>query len=76
MTIETNYNIGDEVWGESLGVPNMIKIHCFTIEVKKDKAPSILYVGMDKRGNLYRAYEQMLYPDIVECLDAIKHIQR
>ena len=39
MTIETKYNNWDEVWRESLVVPNMINIQCFTIEVNKEKAP-------------------------------------
>ena len=58
MTIETKYNIGDEVWiANILRTPIKVKIYGIVAEVKGNKVLIDYYVGFSKDGCKLRKEE-------------------
>ena len=66
MTIETKYNIGDEVWGIWENKPTMFKIKKIII-VKDDIKTQIQYVST---GNIY-LFQDEIFPTKEELLKSL-----
>ena len=71
MTIETKYNIGDEVWLMVLGRPKKGQIGAMTIWVLGDGDVELKY-SVEKSGFWYQRYESQLFPTKEELLKSLK----
>jgi hypothetical protein len=72
MTIETKYNIGDEVWVEWITIPTKMVVE--SIEFRKDEnTESIWYfvVNIYDRRECYDANESELFPTKEELLKSL-----
>lgn len=72
MTIETKYNIGDEVWVEFFMKPTRMVVE--SIEFRKDEnTESIWYfvVNINDRRECYDANESELFPTKEELLKSL-----
>lgn len=72
MTIETKYNIGDEVWVEFFMRPTRMVVE--SIEFRKDEnTESIWYfvVNINDRRECYDANESELFPTKEELLKSL-----
>jgi hypothetical protein len=72
MTIETKYNIGDEVWGEWYMEIIRFKVTCISIIVEGN-TPSILYDLEDTQDYINGASmtEEYLFPTKKELLKSL-----
>ena len=74
MTIETKYNIGDEVWGVPNGVPIKIPIKRVFIKVYKNDI-RISYefdnIEINDPDRIYRLPEYMVFPTKEELLKSL-----
>lgn len=70
MTIETKYNIGDEVWLMALGKPKKGKIGTISIGVLGDGDVKLKY-SVEKIGFWYHRYENQLFPTKEELLKSL-----
>lgn len=73
MTIETKYNIGDEVWGIPNGKPVKFTIERIYIKVHKVRGISISYEFDDIDGydRTYRLQEDWISPTKEELLNSL-----
>lgn len=68
MTIETKYNIGDEVWCTNIfGTPCQLKVYGAVIEILGDRIFTSYYVGTDGKSTtlekdrlLFHSKEELL----------------
>lgn len=70
MTIETKYNIGDEVWFMALSKPKKGEIGTISIWVLGDGDVELKY-AVEKSGFWYHRYENQLYPTKEELLKSL-----
>lgn len=70
MTIETKYNIGDEVWFMGLGNPKKGVIKTITIGVLGDGDVQLKY-ALEKSGFWYHRYENQLFSTKEELLKSL-----
>lgn len=70
MTIETKYNIGDEVWLMVLGTPEKVVIKTMTIWVFGDGDVELKY-AVEKSGFWHQRYESQLFPTKEELLKSL-----
>jgi hypothetical protein len=70
MTIETKYNIGDEVWFMALCKRKKGVIKTMTIWVFDDGDIEIKY-SVEKSGFFYHRYENHLFPTKEELLKSL-----
>ena len=70
MTIETKYNIGDEVWFDSLDFDKSAKICHIIINVFIDGYTSIEY-GLENRGYYWKRNEHEIFPTKEELLKSL-----
>ena len=70
MTIETKYNIGDEVWFQTLGVNYKAEIINIRVDVFSNKEPIIHYI-LHSNGYLYERHEEELFPTKEELLKSL-----
>lgn len=73
MTIETKYNIGDEVWVHNIFTKDIIKgkVLSFTITAAGKCTSIIYYVTSDKWFNPCSFQEQLLFPTKEELLNSL-----
>lgn len=72
MTIETKYNIGDEVWVEFFMRPTRMVVE--SIEFRKDENTESLWyfvVNIIDRRECYDANESELFPTKEELLESL-----
>lgn len=69
MTIETKYNIGDEVWFFAEGEPCNMEILAISVEKYKDNC-FIRYMLSDN-GFPFELYEQDLFPTKEELIKSL-----
>ena len=68
MTIETKYNIGDEVWVANIfSEPIEVKVYGIVAEVKDSNVLIDYYVGFNKNGRSLRK-EELLFATKEELL--------
>lgn len=68
MTIETKYNIGDEVWVANVfREPIKVKVYGIVSEVKDSNVLIDYYVGIDKNGCTLRK-EELVFQSKEELL--------
>ena len=70
MTIETKYNIGDEVWFNSLGHHIKGKVDEINISVLIDGSVQIIY-SIDKSGYFFERPDYDLFPTKEELLKSL-----
>lgn len=71
MTIETKYNIGDEVWYANIfGEPFQLKIYGIAIEILGDRTFISYYVGLNEVSSTLKR-EQLLFPTKEELLKSL-----
>ena len=70
MTIETKYNIGDEVWFTTLGRCKNAKIVAFTVIGFADGSVQIEY-SISKSGFYWNRCESHLFPTKEELLKSL-----
>ena len=72
MTIETKYNIGDEVWVEWFTIPTKMVVESLLF-VKDAEIEKIMYsvVNLDDRREFYDAEESELFPTKEELLKSL-----
>lgn len=71
MTIETKYNIGDEVWVANIfREPIEVKVFGIVAEVKDNNTMIDYYVGFYKKGCALRK-EELLFPTKEELLKSL-----
>ena len=70
MTIETKYNIGDEVWFMPFGNPKKGVIKTITIGVLGDGDVKLKYF-VEKSGLGYHRFESDLFPTKEELLKSL-----
>ena len=70
MTIETKYNIGDEVWFRTLGINYKAKINCIIIDVFPN-GNRIIHYNLHSNGHSYERYEEELFPTKEELLKSL-----
>ena len=72
MTIETKYNIGDEVWvANTFREPFKVEIYGIVAEVKDNKILIDYYVGFSEQGCTLRK-EELVFPTREELLKNLK----
>lgn len=72
MTIETKYNIGDEVWMEFFMRPTRMVVE--SIEFRKDENTEDIWyfvVNINDRRECYNANESELFPTKEELLKSL-----
>ena len=69
MTIETRYNIGDEVWFRTLGFKVKAKVIGVTINLREDGI--IMEYGLERKGYYYQRRESDLFPSKEELLKSL-----
>ena len=67
MTIETKYNIGEEVWFQTLGINYKAKITNIHIDIFFDKK-HIVHYNLQRNGYAYERHEDELFPTKEELL--------
>lgn len=71
MTIETKYNIGDEVWCANIfGEPFQVKIYGIAIEILGNRTFISYYVGLNEVSSTLKK-EQLLFPTKEELLKSL-----
>lgn len=70
MTIETKYNIGDEVWFDSLGHHYKGSVNEINISVPVDGSVHINY-RIKKSGYFFEKQEDVLFPNKEELLKSL-----
>jgi hypothetical protein len=71
MTIETKYNIGDEVWCANIfGEPFQLKIYGVFIEILGNRTFIYYYVGLNE-VSITLKNEQLLFPTKEELLKSL-----
>lgn len=71
MTIETNYNIGDEVWVANIfREPIEVKVYGIVAEVRDSNVFIDYYVGLNKNGCTLRK-EELVFPTKEELLKSL-----
>lgn len=71
MTIETKYNIGDEVWCANVfGEPFQLKIYGIAIEILGKRTFISYYVGLNEVSSTLKK-EQLLFPTKEELLKSL-----
>lgn len=70
MTIETKYNIGDEVWINSLGHHIKGNVDEINISVLIDGSVHIIY-SIDKSGYFFERHGEELFPTKEELLKSL-----
>lgn len=71
MTIETKYNIGDEVWCANIfGEPSKLKIYGIDIEILGKRTFISYYVGLNEETCTLEK-EQLLFPTKEELLKSL-----
>lgn len=72
MTIETKYNIGQEVWGIPNGEPVKITIERIYVKVHKVRGISVSYEWDDATDDrTYRLPEYMVFPTKEKLLKSL-----
>lgn len=69
MTIETKYNIGDEVWFRTLKFNKKAKVIGVTINLREDGV--IIEYGLERKGYYYQRRESDLFPTKEELLKSL-----
>ena len=70
MTIETKYNIGDDVWGIPNGEPTQMAIARIYVKVHKNKL-GISYEFDSTEERTYRLPESAVFPTKEELLKSL-----
>jgi hypothetical protein len=71
MTIETKYNMGDEVWIADIFLePIKVKVYGIFAEVKDNNVLIDYHVGLDKNGSVLRK-EELVFPTKEELLKSL-----
>lgn len=71
MTIETKYNIGDEVWVSNIfREPFKVEIYGIVVEVKDTKVLIDYHVGIDKNACALMK-EELVFPTKEELLKSL-----
>lgn len=70
MTIETKFNIGDEVWFNALSTCKKGKVSAFEIFVFSDGSVQITY-SVEKSGFYWHRQESALFPTKEELLKSL-----
>lgn len=71
MTIETKYNIGDEVWCANIfGEPFQLKIYGIAIEILGKRTFISYYVGLNEVSSTLKR-EDLLFPTKEELLKSL-----
>ena len=70
MTIETKYNIGDEVWLRTLGIKYKAKITHIHIDIFPDRK-HIVHYNLHRNGYSYERHEDELFPTKEELLKSL-----
>ena len=71
MTIETKYNIGQEVWVANVfREPIEVKVYGIVAEVKDNNVLIDYHVGLDKNGCALRK-EELVFPTKEELLKSL-----
>jgi hypothetical protein len=70
MTIETKYNIGDEVWFQMMGINYKAKIINFTIDCFTDGI-HLTYYNLRCNGYTIERFEDELFPSEEELLKSL-----
>jgi hypothetical protein len=69
MTIETKYNIGDEVWFRTLKFNVKARVIGVTINLREDGV--IMEYGLERKGYYYQKREIDLFPTKEELLKSL-----
>lgn len=69
MTIETKYNIGDEVWFRTLKFNKKAKVIGVTINLREDGV--IIEYGLERKGYYYQRRESDLFPTKEELIKSL-----
>ena len=72
MTIETKYNIGDEVWFTSFKSPRRARVCGMSIYITKCGEISFVY-GLNDKDVYWHKLEQDLFPTKEELLKVYKY---
>lgn len=72
MTIETKYNVGDEVWFKTLGITYKAKVMEVRMRVFNDNDIIINY-SLERNGYYYERNEDELYPTKEELLKSLRY---
>ena len=72
MTIDTKYNIGDEVWVNCLGDPIPFKVK--SVNIHKDRFHSFIFYDLleDGESAFIRLQEDELFPTKEELVNHLK----
>ena len=71
MTIETKYNIGDEVWITNIFMnPTEVKIYGIVAEIKDNKVLIDYHVGLSK-DSCTLTKEELIFPTKEELLKSL-----
>ena len=70
MTIETKYNIGDEVWFQTLGINYKAKVMEIRMRIFSDNDIIINY-SLERSGYYYERNEDELFPTKEELLKSL-----
>ena len=70
MTIDTKYNIGDEVWFQTLGINYNATVRKIVIHIFIDGDVIINY-KLDRAGYVYERDEDELFPTKEELLKSL-----
>lgn len=70
MTIKTKFNIGDEVWLNSLGHHIKGKVDEINISLLIDGSVHIIY-SIEKSGYFFERYDDELFPTKEELLKSL-----
>lgn len=72
MTIETKYNIGDEVWFDNKGAYIKGEINEINITVEFDNCVVVQYlIGIDNEEYYWERHEYELFPSKEELLKSL-----
>lgn len=72
MTIETNYNIGDEVWFDCMGNHIKAEINEINITVEFDNSVVVQYlIGIDNEKYYWERNEDDIFPTKEELLKSL-----
>ena len=70
MTRETKYNIGQEVWFQTLGINYKVKVIHITIDAFPD-GEHIIHYNLHNQGYSYERNEDELFPTKEELLKSL-----